>query len=123
MYYPRSKRAVLQVLPIKNGNPLHPKYKIDLNEDKEIIGKGHVNMLFFRNGPIKEMDFIMKPSDYVSTQLQKAGEKMLQGYDQGTFVGYNKDGSYDEFIADSMAVFTTDHEGSKLKVRLDDPES
>jgi len=52
IYYPRSKRAVLQVVPIKNGNPLHPRYKFDMNEDKELIGKGNCNMLFSRNGTI-----------------------------------------------------------------------
>jgi hypothetical protein len=88
-----------------------------MNEDKELIGKGSHNMLFSRNGTIKEMDFLMKPSDLVSTHLYKPGQKMLQGYDQGTFVGFNKDMSIDEFVAHSMAVFSTGPEGTTLKVR------
>ena len=57
----------LQVVPVKNGVLLHPKYKFDINEDKELVGKGSEYQLFFRNGSIKEFDYLMKPSDLVST--------------------------------------------------------
>ena len=67
IYFPRSKRMVLQMVPTKNGRAMHPKYKLDINEDKELFGKGNEYQLFFRNGSIKEMDYLMKPSDLVST--------------------------------------------------------
>lgn len=68
---------VLQVLPIKNGKLMHPKIKFDLREDKELIGKGEEYMLFFRNGIIKEIDYLMKPTDLVSSQLHKPGHKLM----------------------------------------------
>ena len=95
---------------------MHPLYKFDMNEDKEIIGKGNVNMLFSRNGTIKEMDFLMKPSEVVSTQLYRPGQKMMQGYDQGTYVGFNKDYTIDEFIGDQIAVYSSSAEGTTLRV-------
>ena len=44
------------------------------------------------------------------------------GYDQGTYVGYDKDGSIVEFIGDSNARYLSNSEGTTLKMSEDEEE-
>lgn len=44
------------------------------------------------------------------------------GYDQGTYVGYDKDGSIVEFIGGSNARYLSSSEGTTLKMSEDEEE-